>query len=99
MLCGCCSSKPQPGTFAYEVFQKLPQIPKGGISSLIGNRGSVIPNMPNNFPNKFPQNFDPNAFINNVPANSVKGNDSNLKELIEEKSDNVIKKVFKSNYS
>lgn len=38
------------------------------------------------------------ALINNIPSESVKGNDSNLKEL-NEKKDGIIKKIFKSNYN
>ena len=44
-----CSDLPQPGTFAYEAFNKLPQIPKGGISQLIGQSGfnNILPSQYN----------------------------------------------------
>ena len=101
-----CSNLPQPGTFAYEVFKKLPNLPQGGLSKLIGNNG--FNNIGNNFPNfqipgsnsNFIPNIDPSKFINNVPSESIKGNDSNLNDLIEKKDEDVvIKKVFKSNYN
>lgn len=102
MFCSMCSSTPQPGTFAYEIFNKVPRLPTGGISELI-NRGGNIQNPFNNFPSqgssKVPKTVDPNHFINNIPSESIKGSDSNLKELVDKKADGVIKKVLKSNYN
>lgn len=107
MFCSMCSDLPQPGTFAYEAFNKLPQLPKGGISQLIGQGGqSGFNNLPSQFNNygiggsgQGSRSVDINKFINNVPSESVKGNDSNLKEMIDGKNDVVIKKVLKSNYN
>ena len=43
--------------------------------------------------------FDIGRFINNLPRKSIKGTDSNLKDLIISQPDGVIKKVLKSNYA
>lgn len=98
-----CSSTPQPGTFGYEVFKRIPQIPKGGISQLINKGGfGNIANQFNNFGiggGSNQQMVDPNKFINNIPSDSVKDSESNLKELINNNQDGVIKKVLKSNYN
>lgn len=40
-----------------------------------------------------------NLFLNNVPQESVKGSDSNLKDLVNKQDGGVIKKVLKSNYA
>ena len=43
MLCGICSNLPQPGTFGYEVFNKIPQI-TGQLGDL-GNLGGILNNI------------------------------------------------------
>ena len=73
MFCSMCSDLPKAGTFAYEAFKKLPQLPKGGIAQLI-QQGGFNKNLPSQYNfgkesmNQVPRNVDPNKFINNVPA-------------------------------
>lgn len=119
-LCGFMSNNAQPGTFAYEVFNKVPKLPLGGISQFLANGGN-LQQFVSNFGNvqglvqnigtisKFvggggtqgKSAFDMfSQFMNNIPKESVKGTDSNLKDLIENQgNEGVIKKILKSNYN
>ena len=119
-LCGFMSNNAQPGTFAYEVFNKVPKLPLGGISPFLANGGN-LQQFVSNFGNvqglvqnigtisKFvggggtqgQSAFDMfSQFMNNIPKESVKGTDSNLKDLIENQgNEGVIKKILKSNYN
>lgn len=63
----------------------------GGVSNLIGNRGGQTQ------PGQ--GGFDFTKFVNNVPMNSLVATDSTFKELSDNNSNVVIKKVLKSNYS
>ena len=40
MFCSLCSDIPQPGSFGYESFRRLPKLPKRGINQSISQRGS-----------------------------------------------------------
>lgn len=120
-LCGFMTSNPQPGTFAYEVFNKVPKLPLGGIAQFLANGGN-LQQFISNFGNVqgliqnagtigkmiggFSQGQGQGAFdifsqfMNNIPKESVKGTDSNLKDLIDKEGDSgVIKKILKSNYN
>lgn len=101
---------------AYEVFNKLPKVPLGGLSQFIANGGNLSQFL-NNFNSiggvvknigtvaqfipgqKGPGGFDISSFIQNLPKESIKGTDANLKDLIHSQQDGVIKKVKKSNYA
>lgn len=63
----------------------------GNIGNFANNFGNMI--------NQGPGGFDFSAFINNMPKESVKGTDGNLKDLIQQNRTSVIKKILKSNYS
>lgn len=69
------------------------------ITKNIGNIGSFLPgNIASNIP-KNVGGLDFSKFINNVPTESIKGSDSNLKDLITSQQGGVIKKILKSNYA
>ena len=40
-LCGFMSNNAQPGTFAYEAFNTVPQLPLGGVSQFLANGGTL----------------------------------------------------------
>ena len=69
----------------------------GGIGGIAKNIGSLIPGQGQG--SKVISGFDFSKFLNNIPKQSTKGSDSNLKDLIISQQDGVIKKVLKSNYS
>ena len=119
-LLGCFSSTPQSGSMAYEVFNKLPKLPLGGLSQFISNGGNLeqilsnfgglggitknigsIGGIGKMIPGgaKGPGGLDFSRFLNLIPKESIKGSDSNLKDLIVSQQDGVIKKILKSNYS
>lgn len=116
-LLGCFGSNPSAGSMAYEVFNKVPKIPLGGLTQFISkggnledflknmgglegiakNIGTLIPGK--GIGSKGIGGFDISRFLNNIPKQSVKGTDSNLKDLVISQQDGVIKKVLKSNYA
>lgn len=78
----------------------------GGLGSIGGmfgqNQGGLagnIGNMMNNSGSGGQGGFDFSKFVNNVPMDSIKANDSNFSDLIQDKPGVVVKKVLKSNYA
>ena len=90
---------------AINMLSQLSGVGQGGLINNIGNINNVI----NTAGNIFGINNNPNSnignimgvinqFINNVPQESVKANDSNLDKIIAQNQDSVIKQILKSNY-
>ncbi len=90
---------------AINMLSQLSRVGQGGLINNIGNITNVI----NTAGNIFGINNNPNSnignimgvinqFINNVPQESVKANDSNLDKIIAQNQDSVIKQILKSNY-
>jgi hypothetical protein len=75
----------------------------GNIGNMIGgfgqNNGARNTNVNGLISNAGGFGSDLSKFINNSPLDSVKANDSNFTDLINNNSDSVIKKVLKSNYN
>lgn len=70
----------------------------GGIEGIAKNIGSISSLIPGQG-SKGIGGFDLSRFLNNIPKQSIKGSDSNLKDLIVSEQDGVIKKILKSNYA
>lgn len=105
--CGFCSNIPKGGDYAYEVFNKVPTV--GGIFGNLSNltkKLAPIQNAISGFgaigsliggQGKGP--IDLGKFINNIPSQSLIAGDSTFKDLVNNNSNGVVKKVLKSNYN
>jgi hypothetical protein len=107
--CGFCSNVPKGGDYAFEVFNKVPTV--GGIfgnlsnltrqigplQNLIGGVGGISSLIGNQAQQK--GQIDLNKFINNIPSQSLISSDSTFKDLNNNQSKGVIKKILKSNYN
>lgn len=87
------------------MLSQLSGVGQGGLINNIGTITNVINTAGNIFGINNNSNINIgsilgviNQFLNNVPQDSVKANESNLDKIIAQNQDAVIKQILKSNY-
>lgn len=102
--CGFCSNIPKGGDYAYETFSKVPTV--GGIFGNLSQKIRPISGLVNHIAgltslagSHQKGSLDLGKFLNNVPAQSLIAGESTFKDLADNNSNGIIKKVLKSNYN